>query len=199
MSTLLKHKDCRRNFRMECIKNCQKCGLCCNQKPMLDCMDCMKECQVFWVGLSAKMAMSEYEIPLSPETNTGKVIQSIEETLEEVNTYRTNLVKCVPLNEQRKLRYPSKKEMDCCFENLQKEISMLSPKIVFLLGEKVTSSVEKHLGIKFEEWDEFNYQSREHKGTYYVPVHHPSYIYVYKRKMIEQYAQGIRKVVMSLL
>lgn len=181
---------------MECIKNCQKCGLCCNQKPMLD---CMKECQVFWVGLSAKMAMSEYEIPLSPETNTGKVIQSIEDTLEEVTTYRTNLVKCVPLNEQRKLRYPSKKEMDCCFENLQKEISILSPKIVFLLGEKVTSSVEKHLGIKFEEWDEFNYQSREHQGTYYVPVHHPSYIYVYKRKMIKQYAQSIRKMVMSLL
>ena len=121
------------------------------------------------------------------------------EPTEVLNEYIINLVKCVPLNEQRKLRYPSKKEMDCCFENLQKEISTLSPKIVFLLGEKVTSSVEKHLGIKFEEWDEFNYQSREHKGTYYVPVHHLSYIYVYKRKMIEQYTQSIRKMVMSLL
>lgn len=66
-------------------------------------------------------------------------------------------------------------------------------------AKKVTSSVEKHLGIKFDEWDEFNYQSREHKGIYYVPVHHPSYIYVYKRKMIEKYTQSIRKMVVNLL
>ena len=36
---------------IEQIRRCQKCGLCFNQKPLLD---TEKECQVFWVGLSAK-------------------------------------------------------------------------------------------------------------------------------------------------
>ena len=54
---------------IEQIRRCQKCGLCFNQKPLLD---TEKECQVFWVGLSAKKMESDEEVPLSPETNTGR-------------------------------------------------------------------------------------------------------------------------------
>lgn len=181
---------------IEQIRNCQKCGLCCNQKPLLD---GKRECKVFWVGLSAKIIKNEDEIPLSPDTNTGMLIQKIEQMVGEVDTYKTNLVKCVPLNEQNKLRYPNKKEIDSCFGNLKKEIKELSPRIVFLLGEKVYSSVEKHFNIEFDKWDEFNYSYKEHEGIYYVPIHHPSYIYVYKRKKIEQYVDSIEKLVNSLL
>ncbi|RDY30963.1 uracil-DNA glycosylase family protein [Lachnotalea glycerini] len=181
---------------IEQIRKCQKCGLCFNQKPLLD---SEKECQVFWVGLSAKKTLSDLEIPLSPETNTGMLIQKIEEILDEVTTYKTNLVKCVPLNEQQKLRYPNKKEIDSCFDNLMKEIDEMSPKIVFLLGEKVYSSVGKHLNIEFDKWDEFDYFYKEHDGTYYIPVHHPSYIYVYKRKKIDQYIDSIQNLINMLL
>ena len=82
------------------IRNCQKCGLCINQKPLLD---TEKQCQVFWVGLSAKKAMTNTEIPLSPNTNTGMIIQKIEKSCCNVSTYKTNLVKCLPLSEQQKL------------------------------------------------------------------------------------------------
>lgn len=181
---------------IEQIRKCQKCGLCFNQKPLLE---GKKKCQIFWVGLSAKIIKNEDEIPLSPDTNTGMLIQKIEQMLGEVDTYKTNLVKCVPLNEQNKLRYPNKKEIDSCFGNLKKEIKELSPRIVFLLGEKVYSSVEKHFNIEFDKWDEFNYSYKEHEGIYYVPIHHPSYIYVYKRKKIEQYVDSIEKLVNSLL
>lgn len=68
-----------------------------------------------------------------------------------------------------------------------------------MLGEKVYSSVEKHFNIEFDKWDEFNYSYKEHEGIYYVPIHHPSYIYVYKRKKIEQYVDSIEKLVNSLL
>ncbi len=181
---------------IEQIKKCQKCGLCFNQKPLLE---GKKECQVFWVGLSAKMVRTEKETPLSPDTNTGMLIQKIEEKLGKVDTYKTNLVKCVPLNEQRKLRYPNRKEIDSCFCNLQKEIEELSPKIVFLLGERVYSSVGKHFNIEFDKWNEFDYYYKEYEGIYYVPIHHPSYIYVYKRKEIEQYVKSIETLVNSLL
>ena len=181
---------------IEQIRRCQKCGLCFNQKPLLD---VEKECQVFWVGLSAKKKKSNKEIPLSPETNTGMVIQRIEEVCGEVTTYKTNLVKCLPLTEEQKLRYPNKKEIDSCYEHLAEEIQELSPKIVFLLGGKVSSAVEKHLKINFEKWDEFKYHYKKINGVYYVPIHHPSYIYVYKRKKIEQYVDSIEKLVNSLL
>lgn len=181
---------------IEQIEKCQKCGLCCNQKPLLE---RKRECQVFWVGLSAKMIKTENETPLSPDTNTGMLIQKIEETLSEVDTYKTNLVKCVPLNEQRKLRYPNRKEIDSCFCNLQKEIKELSPQIVFLLGEKVYSTIEKHFCIKFDKWEEFNYSYKKYMGVYYIPIHHPSYIYVYKRKYIDQYIGSVEGMVNKLI
>lgn len=181
---------------LEQIRKCQKCGLCLNQKPLLD---TERNCQVFWVGLSAKKALSDLEIPLSPETNTGLLIHKIEAELAKVTTYKTNLVKCVPLDEKQKLRYPNKKEIDSCFNNLQKEIDKLAPKIVFLLGEKVYSSVGRHLNMKFDKWDEFDYSYKEYNGIYYIPVHHPSYIHVYKRKKMDIYIKSIKQIVSSLL
>ena len=181
---------------IEQIRKCQKCGLCFNQKPLLD---IEKECQVFWVGLSAKKIVSDIEMPLSPETNTGMLIQKVEEMCNDINTYKTNLVKCLPLTEHQKLRYPNKKEIDSCFEHLLSEIHTMSPKIVFLLGEKVYSSVGKHLKIEFEKWNEFQYHYTEFKGTYYVPIHHPSYIYVYQRKRIDEYIESVEKIINQLL
>lgn len=181
---------------IEQIKKCNKCRLCCNQKPLLD---KERSCQIFWVGLSAKKITSEDEIPLSPKTNTGMIIQKVEEMIENISTYKTNLVKCVPLNQNSKLRYPNKKEIDCCFFNLEEELNELSPKIVFLLGEKVYTSVERHLNIKFEKWNEFDYRYKEVDGRYYIPIHHPSYISVYKRKQMEEYISSIEKMIFELI
>lgn len=178
------------------IRKCEKCGLCYNQRPLLD---AERPCQIFWVGLSAKKVLSDEDIPLSPDTNTGMLIRKIEEVCEEVTTYKTNLVKCLPLTEEQKLRYPNTTEIDCCFENLLGEIRSMSPRIVFLLGEKVYSSVAKHLKIDFEKWEDFDYHYKEYKGTYYVPIHHPSYIYVYKRKQMDDYIGSVERVIHSLL
>ena len=172
---------------IEQIRKCQKCGLCFNQKPLLD---VEKRCQVFWVGLSAKKITSDIELPLSPETNTGMLIQKIEEMCEEVSTYKTNLVK---------LRYPNRREIDSCFEHLISEISTMSPRIVFLLGEKVYSSVGRHLHIQFDKWNDFEYHYKKYNGIYFVPIHHPSYIYVYKRKYMSQYVKSIQKIISDLL
>lgn len=181
---------------IEKIRNCQKCNLYFNQRPLLD---IEKECQVFWVGLSAKKIMSDSEKPLSPDTNTGMLIQKIEETCKGITTYKTNLVKCLPLTEQQKLRYPNKKEIDSCFGHLQDEIDWMSPRIVFLLGEKVYSSVGKKLRLDFEKWDDFDFQYKEHNGIYYVPIHHPSHICVYKRKRMDEYIESVEKMIRKLV
>lgn len=178
------------------ISKCQKCGLCKNQSPLLD---KTIECQVIWVGLSAKMKESSDEIPLSPTTNTGMIIKKVEDLCTNVTTYKTNLVKCLPLTEEKKLRYPNKKEIDCCFENLISEIEKMNPKIVFLLGEKVYSSVGKKLNLKFEKWSDFEYHYTEFNKTYFIPIHHPSYVYVYKRKQIDDYVEAIEKIINEML
>lgn len=173
------------------VKKCEKCGLCNNQKPLLD-KDC--NCDVFFVGLSAKKVKSTKEIPLSPETNTGRIIQQIEEYCDNINSYKTNLVKCVPLNNESKLRYPSSYEIDECFDNFCTEIKELSPRIVFLLGEKVSKSVERHYKIKFEKWEGYDFHYTQYEGIYYVPIQHPSYMHVYKRREIEDYIEGVKLV-----
>lgn len=178
------------------IKNCRKCELYINQSPLLD---IKRDCQVFWVGLSAKKITSDSEIPLSPNTNTGMIIQKIEQMCPEIITYKTNLVKCLPLTDQQKLRYPNKKEIDCCFENLVNEIHTMSPRIVFLLGEKVYSSVGRHFNIQFDKWDKLEYHYKEHDGTYFVPIHHPSYIYLYRRKEIDNYVKSIVNLINDLV
>lgn len=181
---------------LEKVRDCTKCRLCCNQRPL---MDRCTHCQVLWVGLSAKTVTSEDEVPLAKSTNSGAIIHRIEETLNGVETYKTNLVKCVPLDDQKKLRYPNKQEIDDCFCNLEEEISELMPKVVFLLGEKVYSSVAKRLKLSFERFDGFNYQCVERDGIYYVPIHHPSYIHVYKRKHVDTYIQSIHNITERLL
>jgi DNA polymerase len=181
---------------IENIRMCSKCNLCHNQEPLLDVVN---SCQVFWVGLSAKKVSCDNERPLSPTTNSGKLICNVEERCYGVTTYRTNLVKCVPLDERQKLRYPNRKEINICFPNLENEIKELLPKIVFLLGDKVTTTISKQFHLNFTSWDEFSYSFTEHNGAYYIPVHHPSYVYVYKRKYMDTYIYSLATMIDNLL
>ena len=68
----------------------------------------------------------------------------------------------------------------------------------FVCGE-MYSSVGKHLKIEFEKWDEFEYHYKEYEGTYYVPIHHPSYIYIYKRKRMKEYIESVERIISKLL
>lgn len=181
---------------VERMRNCRKCGLCENQTPLLD---TERECEIFWVGLSAKKALSDHEVPLAPDTNTGRVIRKIEEECSAFSAYRTNLVKCLPLSEDGKLRYPRTGEIDCCFGNLIDEIDAMRPHIVFLLGERVCHSVERHLRVRFSMWNGFDYKYSTYGGVHFVPIQHPSYIYVYKRKKMEEYVSSVRRVIELLL
>lgn len=174
------------------IKNCAKCALCSNQKPLLD---EEHNCKVFWVGLSAKKTKYDNERPLSSTTNSGKIIAQVEERCAGIPMYKTNIVKCLPLDDRCKLRYPSKSEIDLCIINLDSEISALSPSIVFLLGGKVTEAVGRYFRIEFESWKDFNYKPKQCNGIYFVSIQHPSYIHVYKRKDMNDYICSLERII----
>lgn len=163
---------------LEKVENCNKCCLCQNQRPLLDKED---RCDVMWVGLSAKRVDDlNNSIPLGNDTNSGKIIELIEHELPDLKFYKTNLVKCLPLDENNKLRYPTPKEMQDCINNLLIEIEILNPKTILVLGKLTFNFIEKYF-IK----------NNIDKGKI-VYIEHPSYIYVYKRKYIDDY---INKVV----
>lgn len=179
------------------IKKCRACNLYINQEPLID---RYKKSDLMWIGISAKkVSNTEEESPLSINTNTGSIIAKIESSLDNISTYKSNIVKCVPLDDKDKLRYPTKDEMNICFENLLTEIKYVNPKIVFLLGDKVTNVIEKKLNIKFPKRDGYNCNIIEKNNIYYISVYHPSYIYSYRRKEEKMYIDKIVNKIKDLL
>ncbi len=190
--------DSKRTFNPCRNKRCKACGLYLNQDPIFD---LKKPSSIFWVGLSAVQFSEEEEmLPLASHTRSGALLKQIEEPFaDSISFYKTNLVKCVPMRDE-KIRYPLEHEMDKCYPNLQMEIEELKPSTIFLLGKQVATFVlKKEFNCDYSLDDEFNYQSFESNGINYVPVHHPSYILVYKRKNLRQYMQGIQSLFQSAL
>lgn len=177
---------------------CKACGLYLNQLPVLD---KQKKSNIFWVGLSSVLISDEdNKQPLAPNTKSGALINSIEKPFEdEISFYKTNVVKCLPLADN-KIRYPLKHEMEKCYPNLVDEILALKPSIIFLLGKQVANFVLiKHSRKITNLSDDFNYEFIEINDILYVPVHHPSFILVYRRKLIENYKNGITKFFEEIL
>lgn len=175
-------------------KVCKACGLYLNQLPAVD---EKRKADVFWVGLSAvAFSNDEEKVPLSPLTRSGALIANIEAAyLDQLAFYKTNLVKCLPLTRD-KIRYPVQHEMEKCYSNLESETIQLHPKVVFLLGKQVASFVLRQLDVSAYSLDEnFRYESFKLNGITYVPVHHPSFVLVYKRKHLNKYVNQIRSII----
>ena len=172
-----------KNCKESKITKCNKCGISCNQKPLVD---NMRKSDIMFLGISAKIKEKEDEMPLSENTNSGKLIKMIEERLLEENNnllcYRSNMVKCVPLNEKGKIRYPDNLEIENCIENLEYELNIVNPKVVVFLGRLV----EKHLKKKIMEL-----------GYNTITIYHPSYIHVYRKKEIEKYVEESSKNILK--
>jgi uracil-DNA glycosylase family 4 len=139
-------------------RQCKACGLYLNQLPVVD---NTKRASVFWVGLSSVFIPEDEEkLPLSPYTRSGALINKIEQPfINEISFYKTNIVKCLPLN-NNKIRYPFKHEMEKCYPNLETEIEILNPSFVFLLGKQVATFVlEKHSLVDAVLDENFNYNA----------------------------------------
>lgn len=170
---------------MKKIQECRQCNLCKNQKPLLE---KIKQSDIMWVGLSAKKVSDiNTSIPLQDDTNSGKIIKQIEESLPNYTFYKTNLTKCLPLDNQNKIRYPKKEEMGKCMPNLLLEINIVKPKVIFLLGKKIYDFITKYIDQNKIKID---------AKIYYLE--HPSYIYIYKRKYINDYINKVQNIINSV-
>ena len=97
-----------------------------------------------------------------------------------------------------KVRYPLLHEMEKCYPNFEWELETLQPKTVFLLGKQVADFILKKMGVRnFSLDDNFNYHGIQINGITFIPVHHPSYILVYKRKALPEYIASLRSLIKS--
>lgn len=174
---------------MEKIKQCRKCELYKNQNPLLD--EEKKEVGSMFLGVSAvKIKEKMIKKPLGKDTRSGKVIYEIEE-LAQINIYKSNIVKCLPLDKNNKVRNPSKLEMKCCYENFTNEIKIKKISKVVLLGKDVSSFILDKK-IEFPKLKEgFNYECFEKDGIKYLAVHHPSYMLRKRKDMQDRYKEII--------
>lgn len=157
------------------IKTCHNCNLCANQRPLLD---NVKKADIMVVGLSAKIIHDATEIPLDTRTRSGQFVSVLEEIAQTYgyDFYRTNLVKCAPLEANGILRYPTKAEICLCFKNILLEIDYIEPKMVFLLGNIVRSAFEEQMELHFPKSSMMSNRFQKRDGRYYIPMHHPSYV-----------------------
>jgi len=130
--------------------------------------------KILFVGLSDKVGC----MPLQSGTISGDLVDRI---IAGINgeCHKINLVNFAPLDENGKLRYPTKSEMDIGYRHLQELIKELNPDICVLLGNKVS----KYLSNKVTS----------------LSIQHPSYISVYRRKSIDEYINDSINLVNSAI
>jgi len=151
-----------------------------------------------FVGLSAKPETKD----LCQTTNTGKVIAAIEDRIAAgIGIYRTNAVKCAPLDKSGKLRYPTDTEMLACLPYLRKEIDDVAPRVIVPLGGQVSRFLLQHMGDgrPFSGFSpDFSYDTYSLSFGRAMPIHHPSYIWIYKRKRVDEYVARVGDQLMAL-
>ena len=86
------------------------------------------------------------------------------------DVYVTNVCKCRPTNENDKDRPPNKSERDNCHEIFQKELEIVRPKTIILLGAQALRAIFGE-GATLKET-----HGKIHRlnGWFYFPTYHPS-------------------------
>ncbi len=150
--------------------------------------------KILWLGIS----MQKDSVKAFDKKFLSR--QILDQAIIYLNNYEhhfDNLVNYGPLNEHNKIRYPTIGEIFQNQKELKNRIKELNPLIIIALGSLVTKSLAKifNLNINFPK----TYQYQFYKSEYFIiPVHHPSYIGVYKRKNLKDYIENIHKSILTI-
>lgn len=154
---------------------------------------------VYFVGLSAK-PMCEH---LDPETRTGNIIEQIIHDLPAIEAIKTNLVKIPPVDQKGNLRYPNPTEMELGWNELHYEINRTFPSLIVTLGQQVSFFMRSQMGVqptKPRLPSDFSYESYlSPSQSNILSVHHPSFIYVYRRNDIANYIENVVSSIATLV
>ena len=159
-----------------------------------DDLDNLPVSQVLFVGLSYKLNKNWQILEaFCDSTNSWKVIQKLEEWCSWISVHKTNLVKWVPLN-NGKIRYPNSKEKEEWLCKLLEEILVIKPQVVYLFGKQVSDFIIKNTELEKVSNFEYNFWN-----IIFVLAYHPSYMYIYKRKELDNYVNWIVLRILEIL
>ena len=153
---------------------------------------------VMWVGISDKPDTP----PLALNTATGKVVAAVERALDGLRFHKTNLVRRAPLDADGRLRYPTKEEMTEGADSLRLEVERVKPRIVVTLGAAVSKVVVESVartGRFTGLGKSFNYAPRRGSAFLVLPVHHPSFVLIYRRKKLSTYIKAICRWIAEIM
>lgn len=154
---------------------------------------------VYFIGLSAKPNCDH----LSAYTNTGYIVEQIINGLPYITCLKTNLVRTPPLDEKGNLRYPDLGEMEQGWKELQKEMKRMYPALLVTLGQQVSFFLRSRMGVKPAQprlpadFSSKTYLSQSE--SHLLSVHHPSFVFVYRRKYVENYVNNVVESISSLI
>ena len=126
--------------------------------------------KILFVGLSNKPGAE----PFDSKTNSGKVLDKIISSLNH-ECFKRNLVNYAPLNECNKLRYPTKDEVIESLNDFVSYVEKLRPDLIISFGNITSTALRNIDNIK----------------NIILYEKHPSYIYVYKRRYLDEYIINI--------
>jgi hypothetical protein len=154
---------------------------------------------VYFIGLSAKPMCED----LDPETRTGNIIEQIIYDLPSIEIVKTNLVKTPPIDHEGKLRYPNPTEMRSGWNELQNEVNQTCPDALVTLGQQVSFFLRSQMGIqpaKLQLPSDFSYKSYLSRSqSNILSIHHPSFVFVYRRREIQNYVDNVVLSILFLL
>lgn len=154
---------------------------------------------VYFIGLSAKPNCEH----LSIQTNTGNIVEQIIDGLPDITSIKTNLVKKPPLDESGILRYPTLSEMERGWDDLYKDVTRATPNLLVTLGLQVSYFLRTQLDIQPAkpqlpaDFSPRTYLSQA--GPNLLSVHHPSFVFIYRRKYINEYINSVINSISSLV
>lgn len=148
-------------------QKCKGCSLCATKKNTVFSDGCVSA-PIMFIGEAPGKNEDEQGIPFVGRA--GKLLRKfLEETgFKEKDFYIANTIKCRP-PENRK---PTKEEKLACEKYLLKQIEIVNPKIVVLLGATALESfIKTKITITKARGELFEINNRR-----YIPLFHPSYL-----------------------
>lgn len=119
--------------------------------------------------------------------SAGRILNTMLEQngMKREEIYITNVVKCRPPEN----RVPRQDERDACHPYLQKQLEVIKPKLIVLLGKTASETM---LGRKVEMGDEHG-KVVEHEGLRFMVTYHPASV-IYNRKLLPTLEEDFKKI-----
>jgi DNA polymerase len=165
------------------ILKCEKCALCKARTNIVP-GEGDSKAEIMFIGEGPGQREDEQGRPFVGAA--GKLLDKLIESigLKRENVYIANIIKCRPPQN----RDPLPQEVEACEPWLDKQVEIIKPKLIVLLGRH---SMDKFLPNQKISVDHGN--PKRHNNQVYFPVYHPAAA-LYRNELLEDLKKDFKKI-----